>query len=177
MIITFDVSSCPKCGNSYDIHFYGISTGLGPLMAKCNRCKAVFRSGKKEWFQMSSGEKFEFWLLSSLYAVISGEICGILFSCIIKFLWYGRIRNWPEMYSPIYIFLTIICFSPFILFVIYTQIRRVLNSKSRLSSTIKNPTPVVTSFMSFDFGLQVKFIGLCTIFMPVVFLLIVCYES
>jgi hypothetical protein len=176
MIITIDVSSCPKCSNIYDMNYYSLSTGLGPVLAKCNRCKAVFSSGKKEWIQMSSDEKVGFWILSSLYAVISGEICGILFSCLIKFLCYGSIRNWPEMYSPIYMFLASICSLPFIMFIFYAQIKRVMNSKFRLSRTARSSVPVVISFTNFDFGLQLKFLYLYMILLPVLGLLVFYYE-
>ena len=175
-MITIRVSYCPKCRNSYDMNVVGLSTGLGPSIARCSNCKTVFDSGKKEWFQMSSIEKATFWILSSLYATIFGGICGILLSCLIRFVLYGKVINWPPLYSPISILLIGICFFSFIIFVIYAQIKRIINSNSRSFRKAMNLNPVLTSFMSFELGLQLKFVYLYSILFGVLGLLMTYYK-
>ena len=176
MITYIETKSCPKCKKCYDVNFSSISTNLGPTLAKCNHCKTVFKSGKKEWAKMSPFKKILFWILSILYAIIFGGLCGIMTSCLSRTLIYGRVSNWPPQYSPVSLMLTSVFILAFITFIFYAQIKRINDSNIRSSKKYHNPVPVITSIASFDFGLQAKFLYLFGVLYCTVGLLMTYYK-
>jgi hypothetical protein len=137
------LDQCPKCKWCYSVSYYGISTRLGPVLARCSRCHAVFQSGKIEWAGMNLGNKIIFWLLTLFYALSQGIFMGTMVCAIIVTIIYGKPEQWSPNLAMFLLFYA--CLVVFPALVIAIQVRRVSQSKVRTQASLQ-PSIAVDRF-------------------------------
>jgi hypothetical protein len=155
---------CPQCKHHYSEKYCGLSTQLGPTIAKCSRCHTVFRSDKVEWRAMSAAKKAIFWALTACYIAFLGPSLGGLMFAVIQGIIYGKPNRWPPL-EGITLGIFVLCFALFPLIVLGIQLYRMIQSKMRTQRSSKSNIAVSTTFLSLEFGLQTKLLYIwCSLF-------------
>jgi hypothetical protein len=155
---------CPHCKHHYSEKYCGLSTELGPAIAKCSRCQTVFRSDKVEWWAMSAAKKAVFWALTACYIAFLGPSLGGLMFAVIQGIIYGKPDRWPSL-EGITLGIFTICFVLFPATILGIQLYRIVQSRKRTRRSSDSEIAVSTAFLNLEFGLQTKLLYVwCSLF-------------